>query len=182
MSLRVKRIEKVCQSCRVVYLRRPKELQAQVSRFCSRKCQTFSQRKRITRPCKICGDDFTVRVSEVKKYLTCSHQCWLENKKGTGNPNYRHGNRPGDRSGKEYKSWRNSVYERDDYTCQMCGKRGGELHADHIKPWAYFESLRYKISNGRTLCVPCHYTTYKDVFKHRKEKICSSSGNQLVKS
>ena len=31
-----------------------------------------------------------------------------------------------------YKDWRKAVYERDDYTCQHCGEKGGELNADHI--------------------------------------------------
>jgi 5-methylcytosine-specific restriction endonuclease McrA len=36
------------------------------------------------------------------------------------------------------------------------------LEADHIKPWAYFPSLRFELSNGRTLCRPCHDKTKMD--------------------
>jgi len=59
----------------------------------------------------------------------------------------------------EAKEWRKKVFERDDYTCQMCNIRGSYLEADHIKPWAYFPELRYELTNGRTLCRPCHDTT-----------------------
>lgn len=64
----------------------------------------------------------------------------------------------------EYKLWRNSVFERDNYTCLWCGDRNGNgkavtLNADHIKPWALFPELRFAIDNGRTLCVPCHKMT-----------------------
>lgn len=59
----------------------------------------------------------------------------------------------------EYRLWRTAVFERDDYTCIWCGERGGELNADHIKPFAYYPELRFAIDNGRTLCVDCHKTT-----------------------
>lgn len=58
-----------------------------------------------------------------------------------------------------YKSWRKAVFERDNYTCQNCYARGGELQADHIKPFAYFPKLRTAIDNGRTLCLECHKQT-----------------------
>lgn len=69
----------------------------------------------------------------------------------------------------EYKLWRQKVFERDDYTCQMCKKRGnGVLHADHIKPFAYFPELRFKLSNGQTLCEFCHKST--DTYGERAKK------------
>ena len=62
----------------------------------------------------------------------------------------------------EYQGWRKAVFERDDYTCQMCGARGCELNAHHIMPFAGHPSLRYEIDNGVTLCKRCHKEVHAD--------------------
>lgn len=64
----------------------------------------------------------------------------------------------------ELRQWRNSVYARDDYTCQICSARNGRgkkivLNADHIKSFVNYPELRLDINNGRTLCVECHRKT-----------------------
>jgi len=63
---------------------------------------------------------------------------------------------------KWYKDWRRSVFERDNYTCQKCGEKGGILNADHY-PVSFRDALKADnqeilkdVSNGRTLCVECH--------------------------
>jgi 5-methylcytosine-specific restriction endonuclease McrA len=55
------------------------------------------------------------------------------------------------------KYMRKSVLDRDDYTCQKCGVKGGDLQVDHIKSWAKHPELRFNEDNCRTLCTPCHY-------------------------
>ena len=59
----------------------------------------------------------------------------------------------------KYKTWRESVYERDDWTCQSCGTNKGPLNADHELPFALFPIVRFEILNGRTLCEACHKLT-----------------------
>ena len=82
----------------------------------------------------------------------------------------------------EYKTWRIFIFERDNYTCQKCNKRGIKLEVHHIKPFSIilkeflkkynqfspFEdkeillrlSLTYddfwNINNGETKCLKCH--------------------------
>lgn len=78
------------------------------------------------------------------------------------------------RATKRMIEWRRQVFERDNYTCQICGdNKGGNLNADHIKPLAllikeydmktiddaYDCRILWDINNGRTLCIECHKKT-----------------------
>lgn len=49
------------------------------------------------------------------------------------------------------------VFERDNYTCQLCEARGVDLTVDHIQSWADYVEMRFCIDNCRTLCAKCHY-------------------------
>ena len=74
----------------------------------------------------------------------------------------------------EARIWRENVFKRDNHTCIWCGDAtGGNLEADHIKPFiliirqnsikSFQEALEcfelWDISNGRTLCESCHKLT-----------------------
>jgi hypothetical protein len=56
----------------------------------------------------------------------------------------------------EFCKWRKAVFSRDNYTCQICGVRGGRLSGHHIKGWAKYPELRYDLNNGQCLCYDCH--------------------------
>ena len=92
-------------------------------------------------------------------------------KVGKKNPNWRGGTSTEyqlQRASMECKIWRKAVFERDNYTCIWCFKKGGwskkekrqiVLNADHIKPFIDYPELRFAIDNGRTLCEDCHRKT-----------------------
>uniref|UniRef100_A0A7C5UR65 HNH endonuclease n=1 Tax=candidate division CPR3 bacterium TaxID=2268181 RepID=A0A7C5UR65_UNCC3 len=124
---------------------------------------------------------FTSRaITEFQKQKFCSMECSIKArvyKKGKNHPNWRGGKselRNTLSVNSKYKEWRKAIFERDNYTCQMCGKRGGLLQADHIKPFALIvrengikdveDALKCKelwdINNGRTLCINCHRKTF----------------------
>ncbi len=60
-----------------------------------------------------------------------------------------------------YKEWRSKVFERDNWTCQTCNKRGIPLEPHHIKGWTKYPELRYEVENGVSLCIECHRLTRK---------------------
>lgn len=107
--------------------------------------------------CVDCGKQITFKKKRCVicrgKYLSGEKNSWWkggitpENKKA--------------RKTLEYITWRKGVFERDNYTCQMCKARttAGEkiyLHAHHIKPFYKYKKLRTVLSNGITLCIGCH--------------------------
>ena len=72
----------------------------------------------------------------------------------------------------EYRLWREGVFRRDGYRCVLCNG-GGYLEADHIRSFAYFPELRFKLDNGRTLCLVCH----KKTFNYLKD--CAEAKSQI---
>lgn len=91
-------------------------------------------------------------------------------KMGSKNPSWRGGisylnNRMSPDITDKHRKWRKAVFERDNYTCQECGIKGGKLCADHIKPYALFPDLRWILENGQTLCRKCHAEKTRDELK-----------------
>lgn len=55
-----------------------------------------------------------------------------------------------------YVEWRNQVYTRDNFTCQVCGVRGRRLNAHHMNSYSDYPDLRTSVDNGITMCALCH--------------------------
>jgi len=62
---------------------------------------------------------------------------------------------------RELREWRTLIFERDDWTCQSCYKRGIEIQAHHLDSYNRNPHLRKDIDNGKTLCKNCHIGFHK---------------------
>ena len=56
----------------------------------------------------------------------------------------------------EYKIWRETIFKQDVYCCVICHADRGPIQAHHVRRWCDRPELRYDITNGVTLCQPCH--------------------------
>jgi 5-methylcytosine-specific restriction endonuclease McrA len=89
-----------------------------------------------------------------------------DKRNGKNNPNWNAELTPEERdkrrdSAKSLK-WRLAIYHRDGFACQCCGDaRGGNLNAHHINDHKSHKDKRFDISNGITLCEPCHRGFHK---------------------
>ena len=133
--------------------------------------------------CEVCGETFLQASSQNNNFccLSCSsagiteeHREKLSKKvSGKNNPMYgvrmigdKHWNWKGgisaeSRSTPEYNLWRKCIYERDYYTCKMCGTtKSGSFNAHHIFKWIDYPEFRFEIWNGITLCEECHRKIY----------------------
>jgi len=65
------------------------------------------------------------------------------------------------RRSEQYKKWRHNVFERDNYTCQICGIRGAKLIVHHIKNFSSNKNKRFDENNGITLYKKIHEMFHK---------------------
>jgi hypothetical protein len=56
----------------------------------------------------------------------------------------------------QIKNWREEIFKRDNYKCDLCNEAGGRLQAHHLNSWAFYKELRFDLKNGITLCQSCH--------------------------
>lgn len=113
-----------------------------------------------------CGRTCEVSSNHLQTNNTKSCGCLLsDTKKGDKNPNWN----PNltDEYRANYKKYtrsasvRKKVFERDNYTCQCCTKRGTYLNAHHLDSYYGFPDKREDVNNLVTLCVKCHKGFHK---------------------
>lgn len=107
-------------------------------------------------------------VSGVSTSCGCVRMEKLKSQVGELNPNYKAHLTDEDRISHRYilhgdsiARWRRKVYERDDWTCQICHVRGGDIVAHHKNSWNAYPDERFNVDNGVVLCEKCHTDFHK---------------------
>jgi len=168
------RIKKNCLICNTEFGVYP--YQVGKVKFCSQKCWSIScGDNRVLKHCLVCEKEFRVYPS-LLRIKFCSRKCkgetmkgiayWTgkvrESMRGENNWAWKGGITPIKKRMRNwftYRAWRRLVFERDNYTCQECSQYGGYLEAHHIIPIKQTFSRMFDITNGITLCRPCHTKT-----------------------
>lgn len=141
-------------------------------KYCSQECYGKSERKeKFEVECDECGSSMKRLKSTIegREKIYCSRACQFESYKSDS---------PDFTSTKEGIEWRESVFERDDYTCQDCGERGVKLNAHHIKRRATHPELATDVDNGVTLCIECHANRHEEAGEERIATLIRSNLEQ----
>lgn len=77
------------------------------------------------------------------------------------------------RHNKEMILWRKACLERDNWTCQKSGQKGGQLEVHHINNFSEYPELRTSIENGITLSRQAH------LYFHKKYGFKNNTKEQL---
>ena len=109
-----------CVQCDAVFWRKKSSIKKGHNKFCSKKCY---------------------QINQIGKPKSEAFKQFCRTRTGENSPTWKGGVTPEHlkiRNSKKYKEWRESVFIRDLYTCQNCGKKCGNgknvyLHAHHIK-------------------------------------------------
>jgi hypothetical protein len=176
---------RVCRECGISFSGRINQKYCINCKYSSKKCSycdcdfkigrytSMKEWKEQKYCCRECADKSLMGRKNDKGTFKKGMTPWIKGKKfdykprpkqigktaGEKNNNWKGGITPKNKleRAKFINSIQKQVLKRDDYTCQICGKRGGNLNVDHIQPWSKYVEGRFCIDNCRTLCIACHY-------------------------
>lgn len=134
-------IEVKCSYCGKLYIIRKYKLNETEKHYCSRECKHNDLK----------GKKHTEEYKEKMRDIT---------PKGKDSPHWKHNKTDEERligrATPQDHEWRTQVLKRDNYTCQHCGKHGGDMNAHHLNGYHWDIEHRHDINNGITLCKKCH--------------------------
>lgn len=190
-----KKVSANCLSCHKRFY--PRKTYGKYAKHCSLKCSGRPGYKTVIKKCEFCNIEMETKENRLRSgrgrfcSTHCRSRCFgsgrkmseqareniskaIRGKKHWAWKGGRRSLRPIIQSCYKSRDWRKNIFERDNYTCVLCGARGGKLNVDHYpKAFAYIlddyniQSLDdalncpelWDTNNGRTLCVDCHRKT-----------------------
>ena len=195
-----KRIIIRCEQCGKVIQKQKCLYEKAEHHYCSLKCRSLwlsihnsgannKQYKRVIFKCEICGKEATQIESMYYRHKNhyCSAKCasigqgiiYKREKHPNWNPNLTDEEREKGRHIEGYDDFIKQVLKRDNYTCQITGKRGGKLEVHHLNCFSDFKEGRTDLDNCITLSKEIHRLFHKiygnrhntkeqfEEFKHR---------------
>lgn len=151
----------ICYICGKEFNRRPALVKRAMHPLCSRECANANKVKGlVTIQCVVCGREMQRRASRIKirPNPVCSKEC-----RSKWESDYFFDKtipdevRQTDRNLiPDNRRFVKTVMERDDYTCVVCGVRGGDLAVHHLNGYNWDVENRFNPDNGVTLCESCH--------------------------
>jgi excinuclease UvrABC ATPase subunit len=178
------KIKKVCEYCGSDFFVYP--YRKNVARFCKHECYAktvhkqektknwYKAMERMTpwNKGKKWDKETRKKMSESQKNRYETESAWNKGKKmpfrGENHYNWKGGVSPLNhriRHSVEYRTWRDKVFFRDNYTCQVCKTTELPLNVHHIEEFSKNEDLRFDVNNGVTLCISCHEQVHNFSFK-----------------
>jgi hypothetical protein len=169
---------KICLVCGKEYIRKYRKNRS--NNFCSLDCyhnwMVSKSNNSSTKFKKGCTFPTKGKKLSPERYKQLSDAGFFKPKFGEKSGNWKGGRTPlgiAIRTMSEYKNWRTKVFQRDKYICQCCKSTNRKLQVHHIIPFykildqykikslkdARTCQLLWDVSNGQTLCVPCHKQT-----------------------
>lgn len=144
--------EWTCEECGDTFERHTTRNDGEPS-YCSNECRYAGRRERIILNCDECGEEIERIPAKVSDTNFCSRECKHE---------YFNDPETDFWQSNDWKDWRDSVFERDNYTCQDCGTEGGDLNAHHVERRYESPDMETDVDNGVTLCVECHVKRHEE--------------------
>lgn len=172
-------MEKICLQCWEKYKKKKTSCKKswEKSMFCSMSCGSKKHQEekstKVSKVCTECKKEFFVQNYRKNTAKCCSSDCFHKSRNfGITTENKKV------RSGKEFRKWRELVFERDDWTCKKCLIRSGngrtiDLNPHHIYNFSDNEEIRFNIDNWITFCRKCHYDFHSEFWfrNNNKEQI-----------
>ena len=189
-----------CEQCGKVIQKKKCLYENVEHHYCSIKCRSLwlsihnsgvnnKQYKRVIFKCEVCGKEAAQIESMYYRHKNhyCSAKCasigqgiiYKRENHPNLNPNLTDEEREKGRHIEGYDDFIKQVLERDDYTCQITGKRGGKLEVHHLNCFSDFKEGRTDLDNCITLSKEIHKLFHKiyvnrhntkeqfEEFKHR---------------